>query len=166
MGRDTPSDAEKTLAKRVLTQFESEMKSGRRISSPLSIEALVPFELAPNTSLKNNFKTILLVNEMCASMCDIFSAILQDNNMAEVVGSKTMGAGGNVVSHYQAPNSHMILRQTESLIIRSNDIRSYIENNGVEPDYPMDVASVANRKYRPVRATALNLLTTSHKRKR
>jgi hypothetical protein len=169
MSLDAPSDAEKTLAARVYQQLSEEWGQSQeditfpksRLSSPISTEALVPFDLQGNSKLKKRFNTVILVNEMCASMCDIFSAVLQDNDLAKVMGTQTMGAGGNVVSHYYAPNSHFVLRQTESLIIRTggkNTERGYLENNGVRPDYPMPINEFADRKYRLVRQAAVDRL--------
>jgi C-terminal processing protease CtpA/Prc len=172
MSLKSGSDAEKELARRVFVQLSDEYKKGMRLSSPVSAGVLVPFELEPNNRLKSKFEMVLLVNEMCTSMCDIFAAILQDNRMARVVGSRTMGAGGNVETHYQAPHSHLELRQTESLILRravkpngSVVETQYVENNGVTPDYEMDVSATVMDKYRGVRETALEILTAPLKKK-
>lgn len=154
-----PSDSEREIAFRVFEQLEKEYKEGKRLSSPIGAEILIPFQLRPNLNLKENLNIVLLTNEMCASMCDIFAGILQDNQMATIVGSRTMGAGGNVVNHFQAPNSHMHIRQTESLVVRSNAEKSYIENNGVQPDYPMNVSKTSGSKYQSIREAAIKLLT-------
>ena len=154
-----PSDTEKELARRVFTQLKDEDGKGQRLSSPISAESLIPFELAPNTRLKRNFRIVVLVNEMCASMCDIFAGIIQDNRLGYILGSQTMGAGGNVVAHYQAPNSHLVIRQTESLIVRSNQSRSYIENAGIFPDVLMDVNLDTEEKYKNVHQAAVMVLT-------
>lgn len=163
MSVDGASDADKTLASRVVTQFDADLAKGSRLSSPLSAETLIPYALTPNTRLRKPLNTVLMVNEMCASMCDIFSAILQDNNMAKVLGAQTMGAGGNVVAHFQAPNSHLTVRQTESLIVRTGKegVESgYLENNGVMPDLPFDVLTSADSKYSSVHDAAVLYLTT------
>jgi C-terminal processing protease CtpA/Prc len=153
------TDSEKVLAQGVLDQLRVDVEAGKRLSSPLSTEALVPFRLQPNENLRKNFKVVLMVNEMCASMCDIFSAILQDNRMARIIGSRTMGAGGNVVSYRSAPNSHLVIRQTESLLVRSNPSRSLIENVGVKPDVEVDTSQWVETKYRELREEAIDILT-------
>ncbi len=147
------SDAEKELARRVLDRLQKEKEEGKWISSNFSSEFLVPYDMKANDAMEGTeFETVLLVNEMCASMCDIFAGIVQDNKLAKIVGSRTMGAGGNVVDYNQAPNSHFDVRQTESLIVRTNG--KYIENVGVTPDVVMDVSESASGKYSAVRLKA------------
>ena len=124
---------------------------------------LSPFSIQPNKDLKKPFKIALLVNEMCASMCDIFAGILQDNKMATIFGSRTMGAGGNVVSYNQAPNSHLDLRQTESLIVRKDG--SYVENNGVTPEKVMEVNTFAKDKYADVVTAAVDFFAGKPEKK-
>jgi C-terminal processing protease CtpA/Prc len=69
-----------------------------------------------------------------------------------------MGAGGNVVDHYEAPNSHFDVRQTESLILRRDG--SYLENNGVEPDVAIAVNESSTSFYEDVHTLALKTLMT------
>jgi C-terminal processing protease CtpA/Prc len=145
------NDAEREISRRTLEDFESQRRAGLRLSAPLSAEVLAPFSISPNASLEGGFKIVLLVNEMCASMCDIFAATLQDNGMASVMGQRTMGAGGNVVNHNQAPNSHLDLRQTESLIVRKDrtvDPEGYIENFGVRPEVEIKTFGMARERYK------------------
>ncbi len=151
------SDAERELARRLFETMQADAASGRRLSRPVSTQLLVPFEIQANRDLEQRLNIVLMVNEMCASMCDIFTAVLKDNGMARVVGARTMGAGGNVVGkNSSAPNSGLELRQTESLILRRDG--SYIENNGVEPDVVFAVNESADEKYDGVRAKALESL--------
>ena len=175
LSRDAASDAERELASRIYKDLQDinrendRRASGEkktRLSNPYNLDqALLPFDLEPNTSLNSKFRVVVLVNEMCASMCDIFSGIVQDNHLATVVGARTMGAGGNVVNHYEAPNSHLMVRQTESLIVRrvvkadgEVVLGSYIENLGITPDVEMDVSSTSNSKYASVRIKAIEAL--------
>lgn len=120
----------------------------------------MPWQLKVNDSITKDFNIVLLVNEMCASSCDIFAGVLQDNKMATIVGQRTMGAGGNVVSYWQAPNSNMDVRQVESLVVRTNG--QYIENVGVTPDVEMNVSETAPGMYEDVRAKAVELLSKRH----
>lgn len=151
------NDAEKEIARRVFSALVEDRLAGKRLSRKFNTETLMPFQVSGNPDIKAPFKVVLLVNEMCASMCDIFSAVMKDNSLALIVGSNTMGAGGNVVDHREAPNSHMTVRQTESLMLRKDG--SYIENNGVAPDVAVDVASTSDTKYAGVRKKALELFT-------
>ncbi len=164
MTYNAPSDSEKELARRVYRQLFVDWKADKRLSRPISTESLIPFELSGNDQLQKPMNIVLLVNEMCASMCDIFAAIAQDNELAWIMGSETMGAGGNVVSHYQAPNSHLIVRQTESLMMRKDG--SYLENNGVKPDYQVNVSLTSGRNYRGLRNFAIDFLTQIKEKKR
>lgn len=149
-------DLKRELARRTLNGMIEDQAAGKKLSRPLSIETLFPYELEKNEDYSENPQVILLVNEMCASMCDIFSAMLQDNGVAKIVGTQTMGAGGNVVGHNQAPNSHFDVRQTESLLLRKDG--TYIENNGVMPDVEIAVNESAGSKYSAVRKKALEKL--------
>lgn len=150
------NDTKRQIAHDTLGALLDALKAGKRLSDPISAEVLSPYAFEPNRDLDRPFKVAVLANEMCASMCDIFSAILQDNKLGIIVGSRTMGAGGNVVSYSQAPNSHLDLRQTESLFVRKDG--SYLENNGVTPDVDVAVAKYSRSKYDEVRQAALKAL--------
>jgi C-terminal processing protease CtpA/Prc len=156
------SDAEREYSRRLLNAFIEQKQNGERLSNVYSADVLSPFSITPNSTLEAPFKVTLLVNEMCASMCDIFAGILQDNQMATLIGQRTMGAGGNVVNHQQAPNSHLELRQTESLMVRkgSNADQSpiYIENAGISPEIEMKTFEMAKEKYGPALKKAAEVL--------
>jgi C-terminal processing protease CtpA/Prc len=150
------SDSEREISRRVYEDLKSARMRGDRLTAVMSASVLAPFDFVPNDKVKTKFKVALLVNEMCASMCDIFSAMLQDNGMATVVGTTTMGAGGNVVGYNQAPNSHFDVRQTESLMVRKDG--SYIENVGITPNVIVPVANFTGSKYKEVREAAVKAL--------
>lgn len=151
-------DAEEEMARRILNEMKRDQANGARLSQRYNVELLAPYQLAPNPAMaESKMNVVVLVNEMCASMCDIFSGIVQDNGIATVVGSRSMGAGGNVVSHDQAPNSHLTLRQTESLILRKDG--SYIENVGVTPNVELPTWDYTAEKYDTVYKKAVELLT-------
>ena len=103
---NAPSPTERELARRVTQQLKDARAAGEVISAPMDIDVLMPFQfLTGNEDLPENLPVIVLVNEMCASMCDIFAAVLQDNGLATIAGSRTTGAGGNVVMHIVLKNS-------------------------------------------------------------
>ncbi|MGB0454143.1 MAG: S41 family peptidase, partial [Bacteriovoracaceae bacterium] len=140
------NDTDKELKKRVYNALLADQSSGKWLSRPFNASRLFAQAFTPNEKLKDHgFKYVLLVNEMCASMCDIFAGILQDNKMAKVLGSQTLGAGGNVVMHAAAPNSGIYVSQTESLIKRTNG--EYLENNGVKPDLALKVNESTSKRY-------------------
>lgn len=150
---------ERTLSGKVLGKLLEDRAAGKRLSRRMPVESLLDWPEGPNKDIKEKLNIVLLVNEMCASMCDIFTATLKDNGLAKVVGARSMGAGGNVVNYAAAPNSNMQIRQTESLILRADG--SYVENNGVTPDVEMAVNEDEAAKYAGVRAKAFALLTTA-----
>lgn len=159
-----PSDGEKVLYQRLLKEMLAYKAQGLRITpkeSAYSLNVLVPWSIKPHKELKKDFNVVLLVNEMCASACDIFAGILQDNKMATLVGERSMGAGGNVVNYWQSPNTNMDIRQTESLLVRSNG--EYIENVGVTPEVKMTVSESASANYEPLRAKAVEVLSAKYK---
>ena len=158
------SDAEKVLYQRLLSDLLAYKSQGLRISpkeSAYPISVLTPFFIKPHKELKSDFNVVLLVNEMCASACDIFAGIVQDNKMGTLIGSRTMGAGGNVVNYWQAPNTNMDIRQTESLLVRTNG--QYIENVGVTPEVSMVVSESASALYEPIRLKAVEILSSKYK---
>lgn len=136
-GALTAKSPQREVYQEALASMRKSLEAGETMSKPLSLDVIMPFQLQPNTDLKRPFKKLhILVNEGNASCGDIFPAIIQDNKLGTVIGKNTMGAGGNVVSYDQAPNSHATLRQTESLVIRKDG--TYLENRGVKPDVEVD----------------------------
>jgi C-terminal processing protease CtpA/Prc len=152
----SPSDSEREIARRVTIALKEDYAKGMRLSRRFNAETLAPFQIRPHQKTTRKLNIALLTNEMCASMCDIFTAVLKDNRAAWVVGAQTMGAGGNVVTHFQSPNAHFILGQTESLILRADG--SYIENKGVQADVEVAVNETVLEKYEPVRKKAVATL--------
>jgi C-terminal processing protease CtpA/Prc len=155
----TVSDSERVIAEHLLAGVKKDQVAGLPLSTPWTSDSLFPFESRPNTDLDSEFKIVLLVNEMCASMCDIFAATMVDNRLATLVGTRTMGAGGNVVLRREAPNSHMMLNVTESMFLRRDG--SYLENHGPAVDIPIDVSSSVMDKYEPVKRKAVDFIMGS-----
>ncbi len=88
---------------------------------------------------------MVLVDEMSASGGDAFAATIQDNARGTLLGWRTMGAGGNVVSWEAGDYSLGAVTVTQSLMNRKNPIVTsdypaapYVENIGVRPDIPVD----------------------------
>lgn len=148
-----PSDATRTRAARISKMLKEDLGKGLRISRQISATELDIFELTGDKSncltggkcLDPSVKLVLLVNEMCASMCDIFASTFSDNKLGTIIGSQTMGAGGNVVLHGISPVSQVMVSQTESLIVDVNG--QYLENQGVKPTIEMDTILERSNKY-------------------
>ena len=123
--RDAYAQTVKTL--------ETDIAANKRISSPVSIMGL-----SNASGVENAWegKTYVIVDEMCASMCDIFSTLMQDHKRATVLGKQSMGAGGNVIGFGPSPHMKIAVRQTASVMYRLDG--SIIENEGAKPDSPME----------------------------
>lgn len=160
----------RAIARRTFRELEAAEARGDRLSPVISTEALYPFSfnnrpIAPNDKNKSEPTPIfILANEMCASMCDIFTAMLQENGIAKVIGQKTMGAGGNVVTHYAAPHSNVEVSLTESLILTAGG--RYLENDGVDPDIKVETFNYTGTKYKGVIERAYKEVLTLAKAKR
>ena len=105
----------------------------------------------PGTAAAYSKPVILLVDEMSASGGDAFAAMLQDNGRALVVGMRTMGAGGTVVTYEATAYTEASVRVTESLMARKAKRQfagfpetAYVENVGVHPDVEIDFMTREN----------------------
>ena len=125
--RSTFRQQEKTL--------RNDLSEHKRLSSPVHI--LGEPVLGANQSVAQPTPRVhVLINEGCASACDIFAAAMQDNKLATIIGRRSMGAGGNVIHGGDSPHEKFSLSQTASLMYRQDG--SFIENNGVTPDIALD----------------------------
>ncbi len=132
------SSYQKAIAARVVKQLEEDKAAGKKLSRPFSVTVMDPFFLQnPMIGLSDDVKIAVMVNEMCVSMCDIFTSVFQENEMGLVVGQRTMGGGGNVTQHGLSPVSKIGMALTESLMISSGG--QYIEDAGVTPDEIVDM---------------------------
>ncbi len=151
------SDEQRERSRRLYEKLRAEKNQGKRLSSVFNVSDIVTSKNEPNEGVHFD-KIVVLVNEMNASCGDIFPATLQDNGLAIIAGTNTMGAGGNVVDHQndQAPNGHFTVRQTESLIVRKDG--TYLENNGVKPDVEFDVNEGLDKQYEKARQKAEEII--------
>lgn len=147
----------KVIAQNVVRDLEVDIKAGKKVSRPMSMSVLDPFFLQnPEYGLPADVKIVLMVNEFCVSMCDIFASVFQDNNMGVVVGQRTMGGGGNVAQHGLSPVSKMGLALTESMIISPKG--KYLENEGVVPDIEIDMVADREKGFAAAFGAALGYL--------
>ena len=128
----------------------SAYNDGRALSDPVSLHPLGSLTLQP---LPNAYTKplIVLVDEFSASGGDAFAAIMQDNHRGPLVGMRTMGAGGSVISIPATAYTESISRFTVSMMHRGRLIQTpdfppapYVENIGVRPDVVIDYMTRAN----------------------
>jgi C-terminal processing protease CtpA/Prc len=138
------NDSARELAGRVYRAMKEDLTMGKKLSRNFSLAELDVFPLTADKNecvsreacLSAKIKLVVLINEMCASTCDLVASAVKDNQLGVLMGSQSMGAGGNVVPHMMTPISRMIMTQTESLAV---DLKgNYLENNGVLPDVSVD----------------------------
>jgi len=141
----------------VLANLENNFNEVRRafdenrgLSNPVSLNPTGSLTL---TSVPHAFRgpLIVLVDEFTASGGDAFAAIMQDNNRGPLLGMRTMGAGGTVVSFSGPAYTESITRVTASLMHRGHIIVTsdfppapYIENIGVRPEITVDYMTRQN----------------------
>jgi hypothetical protein len=89
-------------------------------------------EFYPNPEVNYTHPIIVLIDELSGSGGDAFPAMMQGMGRAKLLGTRTMGAGGHVVSTPPLGFSGINVRMTKSLFYHPNDIA--IENNGATPD--------------------------------
>lgn len=131
---------QKSIANRVVSDFEEDIAKGKQLSRPISVKVMDPFFLQnPGYGLSDDVQIALLINEMCVSMCEIFASSFQDNDLGVVIGQRSMGGGGNVVQHGLSPISKIGMALTESLVVSSRG--EYIEDRGVIPDVRVDMVA-------------------------
>ena len=122
----------------------------RGLSNPISLNATGSLTL---TSVAHAYRgpLIVLTDEFSASGGDAFAAIMQDNNRGPLVGMRTMGAGGTVVSFNGPAYTESITRVTTSLMHRGRLIYTEdfppapsIETIGVRPNITLDYMTRQN----------------------
>jgi C-terminal processing protease CtpA/Prc len=83
---------------------------------------------------------LVVMDELDGSCADAFPALIKNNHAAKLFGQKTMGLGGNVEEVTNLSNSGATLRLTRGMFttFRPDGVypeASFVENNGVTPDY-------------------------------
>ncbi|MGZ3697027.1 MAG: S41 family peptidase [Bdellovibrionota bacterium] len=144
---------DKNLAERAEDQFiqgilEVTFASGQAMTP------FVPFRVGntviPDSDVNYSHPVELLVDDQCYSMCDFFSALMQDVKRATIVGVPTGAAGGPVDEFAPLPYSGVTPHITIGIGQRANG--QLIENHPIQPDVrlEMDPAEVATgyAKYR------------------
>ena len=114
--------------------LRQDIAKGERLSSPVYL--LGAANLAPNTAANVLPRLHVVINESCASACDMFAASVQDQKLGMIIGRRSMGAGGNVVMGGESPHEKFMITQTASLAYRADG--TFVENAGVTPDIHLE----------------------------
>ncbi len=88
----------------------------------------------------------MMINELDFSGGDATPAVLQDYGRVTLIGGNTAGAGGSVGAFSNSILNEFDFHLTNSLMIRTNPNRRYVENYGVRPeiDVCLTTADCAN----------------------
>ncbi|MBI2974256.1 MAG: hypothetical protein HYY43_01520 [Deltaproteobacteria bacterium] len=80
---------------------------------------------------------IILIDYFAGSGGDAFPAMMQGLGRAKLLGTTTMGLGGNVIQMPPLFYSQLGTRMTQSLFFRPDG--TPVENRGAEPDIPYEI---------------------------
>lgn len=109
----------------------SEWSAGRTITEPFHLYGIE--EVKPHPQYRYTKPILVLTNGLDFSCADFFPAVMQDNKRAKILGTKTAGAGGIVLST-SFPNLLGIDNYRYTGSIAEREDLSPIENLGVTPD--------------------------------
>ena len=113
-----------------------EWKNGKFVTDPTHLMGLDYVFSHPH--YRYTKPILLLINALDFSGGDFFPAIMQDNQRARLMGSKTAGAGGFVLGT-QFPNRCGLQSIAVTGSVASREDSSSLENLGVEPDIPYEL---------------------------
>lgn len=113
-----------------------EWNKGHVLTDPVALFGLKTIK--PDVSAKYTKPLLILINELDFSCGDFFPAILQDNRRGVLMGARTGGAGGYILSA-EHPNLFGIDSFTYTGSLAERVDHNPIENLGVHPDIYYDL---------------------------
>lgn len=114
----------------------NEWSEGRTITNPYHLYGMG--EINPHPVYRYTKPILVLTNGLDFSCADFFPALMQDNGRAKILGTKTAGAGGVVLST-SFPNLVGIESYRYTGSIAEREDLSPIENLGVTPDIVYEI---------------------------
>lgn len=110
-----------------------EWEDGRYLTEPMWMFCVD--HINPHPQVQYTHPILVLINELDFSGGDFFPCIMQDNDRATIMGTRTAGAGG-AVGWMEFPNRQGIIGMTATMTLaeRCNEERDPLENLGVVPD--------------------------------
>ncbi len=138
-----------------LNEVQQALQENRGLTGPLpacgSSFDTPPAMSTTGASLAYTKPIVLLTDTFTLSSAEVFAMLLQDAQRATIVGTRTDGGGGSVVSFSAGAYSEMSSRVTVSLITRAQAVQTpgfpssvYIENAGIYPDVMDDYMTLDN----------------------
>lgn len=136
----------------------NEWRAGHRLTAPFFLVGVD--KIKPHPEGQYTKPILILVNNLDFSGGDFFPAIMQDNGRARIMGRRTAGAGGYVLSA-KFPNLMGIEEMNLTGSIAERIDQNPIENLGVRPDveYKLTVDDLQN-DMRGYKAAILNELSS------
>lgn len=128
-----------TLSQQMLEYFQfiiDEWEAGHVVTQPSYLFGVRHLALHPRVQYSKPL--VVLTNSLDFSCADFFPAILQDNGRAVIVGTRTAGAGGYVLSG-EYPNIFGVQEYTFTGSIARRRSDEPIENLGITPDVEADL---------------------------
>lgn len=117
--------------------MNEEWMAGKSFTDPTQFLGIE--EVLPNPYVRYTKPFLMLINELDFSCGDFFPAIVQDNQIGLLAGTKTAGAGGGVIS--SPLNSQFGVAQISyTITIAERPNGDPIENLGVTPDIPLEIS--------------------------
>jgi hypothetical protein len=156
----------------ILTEFKAGRWGRGRRSHPLYLGGIT--QITPSKT-RYTGKVLVLVNELTFSAGEFLAAIVKDNGLHTIFGTRTVGAGGvaRKVNSSKLPPGLVSLTLTWTYAYRTNG--ELIENMGIEPDIvcpatiedlrskdPFRTDDVCFPGYQPYRQKLLEAIDTLH----
>lgn len=124
----------RAMAAHHAAEIEKAMEAGLGLTPPMTL--FYRPSQSPDQEVRFTKPLLVLINDQSVSAADMVPAVLQDNKRCKTFGVTTAGAGGSVSQYGPLSYSGSSFSVTINVTQRSSG--SYIENVGVEADFPYE----------------------------